>query len=202
MSEPYLKFIESVIAALIGAVATYYFTNKIEKKKIQEARNTVKYENLIGVYKNLIKILNNFPMEAPVDILNRIEFPPNYSHENYKAVINSLNYQIRDDLKDEDKNQIDIANRRYCIKELTSNENQYLIAKDMYESFNKNEKAIIDLYASVEVKNTLVELDTLIYNAFVAGNTGFLREDFTNMKKELSMKLISEMRNDLGADFI
>lgn len=66
----------------------------------------------------------------------------------------------------------------------------------MYESFNKNEKAIIDLYASVEVKNTLVELDTLIYNAFVAGNTGFINETGINKKEVLLNILIEEMRKD------
>lgn len=163
---------------------------------MKEFNKEVKKERLEDAYVKLIKVINNLPDEAPIDILNRIEFPPNYSHEDYAATINNLNYQIIDDLKDEDKNHIDIANRRYCIKELTTNENQYLIAKDMYESFNKNEKAIIDLYASVEVKNTLVELDTLIYNAFVAGNTGFINETGINKKEVLLNILIEEMRKD------
>lgn len=169
---------------------------------MKEFNKEAKNERLEDAYVKLIKIINNFPDEAPVDILNTIDFPPNYSHEDYTAVINTLQYQIEDDLKDESKNQIEIASKRACIEELEKNEKRYLDAKDMYESFKKNEKAIIDLCASVGVKNAFVELDVLINNAFVAGNKQFKAENGSNIKDELKMRLVEEMRNDLGYDFI
>lgn len=85
---------------------------------MKEFNKEAKNERLEDDYVKLIKIINNFPDEAPVDILNTIDFPPNYSHEDYTAVINTLQYQIEDDLKDESKNQIEIASKRACIEEL------------------------------------------------------------------------------------
>lgn len=169
---------------------------------MKEFNKEAKNERLEDAYVKLIKIINNLPDEGPVDILNTIDFPPNYSHENYTAVINTLQYQIEDYTKDESKNYVEIANRRECLKELEENEKSYFVAKDMYESFKTNEKANIDLYASVEVKNTLLELDVLINNAFISGRIGFKDETGKNMKIELSNKLIEEMRKDLGIDFI
>lgn len=169
---------------------------------MKEFNKEAKKERLGDAYVKLIKIINNLPDEAPLDILNTIEFPPNFSHENYTAVITTLQYQIEDYTKDESKNYIEIANRRECLKELEENKKSYLAAKDMYESFKTNEKANIDLYASVAVKNTLVELDVLINNAFVSGRIGFKDETGRNMKTELCNKLIDEMRKDLGIDII
>lgn len=167
---------------------------------MKKINKEMKREKLGDVYEKLSKIIDNLPNEAPADILNTIDDSPNYSNENYTAVINSLHYKIEDDFKDESKNQIDIANKRACIEELEKNEKMYFDAKYMYESFMKNEKASIDLYSSVEVKNTLVELDVLINNAFVSGRTRFKDETGGNIKIELCNKLIEEMRKDLGID--
>lgn len=167
---------------------------------MKKINKELKREKLGDAYEKLIRIIDNLPDEAPADILYTINDSPNYSNENYTAVINNLHYKIEDDLKDESKNQIDIANKRACIEELEKNEKRYFDAKDMYESFMKNEKASIDLYASVDVKNILVELDVLINNAFKSGRTRFKDETGRNLKIELCNKLIVEMRKDIGID--
>lgn len=168
---------------------------------MKEFNKEAKNERLEDAYLKLLKIIKNLPDEAPVDILNTIEYPPNYSHENYTAVINTLQYQIDDYIKDESKNYIEIASRRECLKELEENKKSYFGAKDMYESFKTNEKANIDLYAGASVKNIIVELEVLINNAFISGRTGFKDETGRNMKIELCNKLIDEMRKDIGIDF-
>lgn len=67
----------------------------------------------------------------------------------------------------------------------------------MYQDFSKNDKVIFDLYASVGVRDALVDLEVLINNAFIAGRFGFKDENGVDRKEELVRKLTYEMRLDL-----
>lgn len=189
--------VTTLLSAVVGAFLTYFLQRKIEKKKLLEERAKERREILLGVYKQLLKIINFYPDEAPIDLLNYIEYPPNYKRENFKAIQDTLEYQIQDYMKDERKNLVEIANREYCIRELDRMEKEYFEAKEMYKDFIKNDKVIIDLYASIGVKNALVDLEVLINNAFIAGIVGFKDDNGVNRKDELIRKLNYEMSLDL-----
>lgn len=197
MIDNVIVSVTTLLSTVVGAFLSHFLQNKIERRKLLEERAKERREILLGVYKQLLKIINYYPNEAPVDLLRHIEYPPNYSGENFKAIRNTLVYQIEDYKKDERKNLVELSNREYCIKELYSIEREYFEAKKMYQDFSKNDKVIFDLYASVGVRNALVDLEVLINNAFIAGRFGFKDENGVDRKEELVRKLTYEMSLDL-----
>ncbi|WP_304016962.1 hypothetical protein [Fenollaria timonensis] len=197
MIDNVIVSVTTLLSTVVGAFLSHFLQNKIERRKLLEERAKERREILLGVYKQLLKIINYYPNEAPVDLLRYIEYPPYYAGENFKVIRNTLVYQIEDYKKDERKNIVEISNREYCIKELDSIEREYFEAKKMYQNFSKNDKVIFDLYASVGVRNALVDLEVLINNAFIAGRFGFKDENGVDRKEELVRKLTYEMRLDL-----
>lgn len=197
MIDNVIVSVTTLLSTVVGAFLSHFLQNKIESRKLLEERAKERREILLGVYKQLLKIINYYPNEAPVDLLRHIEYPPYYAGENFKVIRNTLVYQIEDYKKDERKNLVEISNREYCIKELDSIEREYFEAKKMYQDFSKNDKVIFDLYASVGVRDALVDLEVLINNAFIAGRFGFKDENGVDRKEELVRKLTYEMRLDL-----
>lgn len=128
---------ETTIATLIGSgvtlittVVTWIINAMIEKDKcrmeIQQRKYEVKRERLNDIYKKLICIVNQYPNSSPNDVLQYVEYAPNYSLESFDAVLKSLDYQIEDykeqlnyaNINYERKNDIDtqISNREYAKK--------------------------------------------------------------------------------------
>ena len=96
---------ETMIATLIGSgvtltitIVTLFINALIEKYKcrlaIQQKKYEVKRERLNGIYEKLIDIVNQYPNSSPNDILQHVEYAPNYSMESFDAVLKSLDYQI------------------------------------------------------------------------------------------------------------
>lgn len=71
---------ETLIAALIGAgatlmvtiitqISTVYISGLKENLKIKQNEFQAKRDNLSGVYKTLLTVINSFPNESPNDVL-------------------------------------------------------------------------------------------------------------------------------------
>lgn len=173
----------SVMGTLLGVFLTQYFTNKNENKKRETERNLErlksKKEKLDPIYRCLIEIINLFPDKTPQDILQYIDYAPNYSSEHFDTVYQILGYQIDDyrkrlanpileyDVRTE--YEIEISNREYYQREINKIRDAYFEAKEKYELFCESEKIDFELYAGQEVKNKLVEFEVVIHNAFISG---------------------------------
>ena len=103
----------------------------------------------------------------------------------------NLNYQDEEDIKTE------IRNREYCIREIEKIKYQYFLAKKEYERFRSNDK-IIELYASQDVQNCLVEFDVTWENAFIAGRPLEYDSGRNNTMNDIRRKLEYLIRTDLG----
>jgi len=213
---------ETLIAALIGAgatlmvtiitqISTVYISGLKENLKIKQNEFQAKRDNLSGVYKTLISVINSFPNESPNDVLKNIEYSPNYSVESFDAVLRILDYQIEDYRKQlknvnisyEQKNDIDvqIPNREYSKKKISKIRDEYYKARDYYKSFCESDKVIFDLYAGQNVRNALVSFEVVIHNVFISGHSVGDSFDPLNNSIEITRRtLIDSMRNDLGID--
>lgn len=103
----------------------------------------------------------------------------------------NLNYQDAEDIKTE------IRNREYYIKEIEKIKNQYFLAKKEYERFRTTDK-IIELYASQDVKNYLVEFDVTWHNAFISGRPLEYNDGRNNKLDDIRWELEQVIRADLG----
>ena len=103
----------------------------------------------------------------------------------------NLNYQDAEDIKTE------IRNREYYIKEIEKIKNQYFLAKKEYERFRSTDK-IIELYASQDVKNYLVEFDVTWHNAFISGRPLEYNDGRNNKLDDIRWELEQVIRADLG----
>ena len=203
----------SVISALLGVFLTQFFNVKNETCRVIEEKQAenlkAKREKLDSVYKKLIRVVNLFPSQTPLDVLNSMDGPPNYNLENFDIVNSILEKQINyyekllndsDNLDFELKNkyEIEINNREYFKSEITLIRDKYKYAQSQYEEFKRNEKMTFELYAGVDVKNNLVNFEILLHNAFIAGRR--LNNDVKKINKlDISRwTLIDSIRNDLG----
>lgn len=212
---------ETLIAALIGAgatlivtiitqISTIYISRVKKKLKIKQKEFQIKRDNLSSIYETLISAINSFPNESPNDILKNIEYSPNYSFENFNAVLKILNYQIKDyrnqlknvNISYEQRNNINvqISNRKYSKKKISEIQNKYYKALDNYKSFCESpNKTIFDLYAGQNVKNALVRFEMVIHNIFISGySAGDVYNPLNNRIEITRRELIDSMRNDLG----
>ncbi len=211
---------ETIIAALIGAgisimttVLTLLVNAFIEKNKVrvevQQKREITKRERLTDVYTDLLSIINSFPRESPNDILKNIEYPPRYSLESFKSIIEILNYQIGDYRRSLEKGNVDldaknhiesqIRNREYAIDQMLKIQEEYFNARENYRIFCKNKKMLFDLYAGQDVKNNIVEFEVIIHNVFVSGQSvGDVYDSRDNKIEIIRRRVIDSMRNDIG----
>lgn len=211
---------ETMIATLIGSgvtlittMVTLFVNSLIDKHKcqleIQQKKYEVKREKLNDIYKKLVDIINQYPNSSPNDVLQDVDYAPNYSMESFYAVLKSLDYQIEDykkqlnnvNIHNERKNNINtqISNREYAKKKISEIRDEYYMAKDRYKSFCKSDKAVFDLYAGQDVRNCLVEFEVIIHNVFISGHSvGNADDPLNNSIEIIRRKIINSMRNDIG----
>ena len=197
----------AIIVAIGGVIK--YFSEKKDKKYeryIEEKRN--KGEKLTETYNELLKIIAVFPNKTPYDVMDNLSFPPAFNCEDFDTVNRILELQIKEDYQkrlerkgltyqDEEDIKTEIRNREYYIKEIEKIKNQYFLAKKEYERFRSNDK-IIELYASQDVKNCLVEFDVTWHNAFIAGRSLEYKDGRNNKLDDIRWKLEAVIREDLG----
>ena len=197
----------AIIVAIGGVIK--YFREKKDKeyeRYIEGKRN--KRDKLTATYNELLKIIALFPNETPYDIMNNISFSPVFNFEDFDTVNRILEIQIKEDYQkrlerkgltyqDEEDIKTEIRNREYYIKEIEKIKNQYFLAKKEYERFRSTDK-IIELYASQDVKNYLVEFDVTWHNAFIAGRHLEYNDGRNNKLNDIRWELEQVIRADLG----
>ena len=180
---------------------------KTKKLNGEQNNKTIKRKYLGKIYADLITIIQQYPEEAPCDVLQGIDYGPRYSLENFDIVSKSLDYQIEDyvqSLKREyaDKNDINeqINNRNYAKNKLAIIQKNYDKSKLEFDEFMQENISMLDLYAGREVLNNLEEFKVVIYNVFISGFGAYHEQDISlgNTIKIVKMNLINSMRNDLG----
>ena len=180
---------------------------KTKKLNVEQNNKTIKRKYLGKIYADLITIIQQYPEEAPCDVLQGIDYGPRYSLENFDIVSKSLDYQIEDyvqSLKREyaDKNDINeqINNRNYAKNKLAIIQKNYDKSKLEFDEFMQENISMLDLYAGREVLNNLEEFKVVIYNVFISGFSAYHEQDISlgNTIKIVKMNLINSMRNDLG----
>lgn len=202
-----------MIKKLLEIVAEIVIENLEKKfkktKKLNGEQNnkTIKRKYLGKIYADLITIIQQYPEEAPCDVLQGVDFDPRYSLENFDIVSKILDYQIEDyvqSLKREyvDKNDINkqINNRNYAKNKLAIIQRNYNKSKLEFDEFMQGKISMLDLYAGRQVLNNLEEFKVVIYNVFISGFSAYQEQDISlgNTIKIVKMNLINSMRNDLG----
>lgn len=213
MSDTMITALVSAGGTLLVSIVTLITNAFIERFKtkleIQQKDGQLKREHLNDIYKELISIINLYPNASPNDILEYVDYAPNYSMEHFDSILRSLDYQIEDYKKQlnianidyERKNDINeqILNREYAKKEISRIRDEYYIAKDRYKSFCESDKVIFDLYAGQDVRNCLVEFEVIIHNVFISGRKAGDKDDPINNILQVSQRnLVSSMRRDIG----
>lgn len=199
----------TLLVTLITQASTIFISKFKSNLEIKHMEHQVKRENLNEVYKHLISIINLFPVESPNDVLNCVEFAPNYSMEHFDSILQSLDYQIDDykrqlnipniDYERKSDIEIQISNREYSKEKIAEIRDKYHKAKDEYKIFNETDKVIFDLYAGQEVRNCLVEFDVVIHNVFISGyRAGNVDDPINNKIKIACRTLIDSVRYDIG----
>lgn len=213
MSDTMITALVSAGATLLVSIVTLIANTFIERFKskleIQQKEYQSKREHLNEVYKELISIINLYPNSCPNDILEHVEYPPNYSMESFDAVLQSLDYQI-EDYKEQLNNiskhykrkndiEVQISNREYSKRQICEIRDKYFVARDKYKLFCESNKVIFELYAGQDVKNHLVEFEVIIHNIFISGRRAGDSSDPINNIIHISRRnLINSMRNDIG----
>lgn len=202
-----------MIKTLLEIVAEIVIENlekkfkKTKKLNVEQNNKTIKRKYLGKIYADLIIIIQQYPEEAPCDVLQGVDFGPRYSLENFDIVSKSLDYQIEDyvqSLKREyvDKNDINkqINNRNYAKNKLAIIQRNYNKSKLEFDEFMQENISMLDLYAGRQVLNNLEEFKVVIYNVFISGFSAYQEQDISlgNTIKIVKMNLINSMRNDLG----
>ena len=180
--------------------------SKVQERKIQS--QVQKQEKLTEPYSELIRIISLFPNKTPYDVMANLPFSLGFNSEDFDTVNRTLEIQIKEDYQkrldrkgltyqDEEEIKTEIRNREYYIKEIEKIKNQYFLAKKEYEQFRSTDK-IIELYASQDVKNCLVEFDVTRDNAFIAGRPLEYNDGRNNKLNDIRWELEQVIRADLG----
>lgn len=208
MSETIIVAVIGVGGVVIGAVISVITTmisaraeNKRNRILIQQKNIEIKREHLNGIYKKLISVINLYPKSSP-----------NYSMESFDSVVKLLDYQIEDynsqltigNIDNERKSDIEaqISNREYSKKKIQEIRDAYFAARDKYKLFCETDKAVFDLYAGLEVRNSLVQFEVMIHNVFISGHcVGEDADDPLQNCVEICRRgLINSMRYDIGTN--
>lgn len=213
MLEILITALVSSAGTLVVSMITLFVKAHVEERKIkleiQQKEYQTKREYLTPVYKELISIINLYPEVSPNDILEHIDFAPNYLMENFDSTITILDYQIEDykeqlkntDMNRDRKNDIDlqISNREYAKNKIAKVRDEYCEARGRYQSFCKSDKVGFDLYAGQDVRNCLVEFEATVSNVFISGQRAEHSVDsIKNMIQISRRNLINSMRQDIG----
>lgn len=213
MTDTMMATIIGAGATLLTAMVTLIVNSLIEKHKwrmeVKQKKYEVKREKLNDIYIKLVDIVNQYPNVSPNDVLQCVEYPPNYAMEWFDGVLMSLDDQLEDyqvQLNDETtdykrKNAINtqISNRQYAKKKISEIRDEYYKAKDRYKAFCKCDKAVFDLYAGQDVRNCLVEFEVIIHNVFISGHSVENVDDPRNNRIDIiRRKIINSIRSDIG----
>lgn len=213
MTDTMMATIIGAGATLLTAMVTLVVNSLIEKHKwrmeVKQKKYEVKREKLNDIYIKLVDIVNQYPNVSPNDVLQCVEYPPNYAMEWFDGVLMSLDDQLEDyqvQLNDETtdykrKNAINtqISNRQYAKKKISEIRDEYYKAKDRYKAFCKCDKAVFDLYAGQDVRNCLVEFEVIIHNVFISGHSVENVDDPRNNRIDIiRRKIINSIRSDIG----
>lgn len=199
------------IVGILGFLWGIYIYVDKRKSKGQERKiqsQVQKQEKLTESYNELIRIISLFPNKTPYDVMANLPFSPGFNSEDFDTVNRTLKIQIEEDYQkrierkgltyqDEEEIKTEIRNREYYIKEIEKIKNQYFLAKKEYERFRSTDK-IIELYASQDVKNCLVEFDVTRDNAFIAGRPLEYNDGRNNKLNDIRWELEQVIRADLG----
>lgn len=199
------------IVSILGFLWGIYIYVDKRKSKVQERKiqsQVQKQEKLTEPYNELIRIISLFPNKTPYDIMANLPFSPVFNREDFDSVNRILEIQIQKDFQkrlerenlnyqDAEDIKTEIRNREYYIKEIEKIKNQYFLAKKEYEQFRSTDK-IIELYASQDVKNYLVEFDVTWHNAFIAGRPLEYNDGRNNKLDDIRWELEQVIRADLG----
>ncbi|WP_368403233.1 hypothetical protein [Streptococcus parasanguinis] len=199
------------IVGILGFLWGIYIYVDKRKSKVQERKiqsQVQKQEKLTEPYNELIRIISLFPNKTPYDVMTNLPFSPGFNREDFDTVNRILEIQIKEDYqkrlerkgltyKDEEEIKTEIRNRECYIKEIEEIKNQYFLAKKEYERFRSTDK-IIELYASQDVKNCLVEFDVTRDNAFIAGRPLEYNDGRNNKLNDIRWELEQVIRADLG----
>lgn len=199
----------TLLVSIVTLVANAYIERFKSKLEMQQKEYQTKREHLNEVYRELIAIINLYPNSSPNDILEYVEYAPDYSMEHFDSILKSLDYQIEDykkqlniaNLDYERKNHINvqILNIEYARKKISKICDEYYIAKDKYKSFCESDKVVFDLYAGQDVRNCLVEFEVIIHNVFISGRKAGNQDDPLNNILQVSRRnLVNSMRRDIG----
>lgn len=215
MTDKLLESICSTVPVLWGSIGTLIANAYVErirnKSKIQANNFQFKRENLSDIYIKLVSIINLYPTLSPSDVLEYVEFPPNYSMENFDIMLKSLDYRIEDYKKQLGMTNIDvehrveidekISNAVSAKKSIAEIRDEYYVAKDKYKLFCKSDKETFDLYAGQTVKNCLTNFEVIIHNVFISGRkTGENDSPKRNAIWLARERLVSSMKEDLWID--
>lgn len=213
MSESMLVACVSAGGTLLVSIVTLSANAFIErfksKSEIQQKEFQAKREHLSEVYKELIAIINLYPNSSPNDVLEYVEYAPNYSMKHFDSILTSLDYQIEDykkqleiaNIEYERENDIreQILNREYAKKEISKIRDEYYVAEDRYKLFCESGKINFDLYAGQDVKNYLEEFRMIIDNVFISGRRAGDKDDPINNTIRMARRnLVNSMRRDIG----
>lgn len=199
------------IVGILGFLWGIYIYVDKRKSKVQERKiqsQVQKQEKLTEPYNELIRIISLFPNKTPYDVMTNLPFSPGFNREDFDTVNRILEIQIKEDYqkrlerkgltyKDEEEIKTEIRNRECYIKEIEEIKNQYFLAKKEYERFRSTDK-IIELYASQDVKNCLVEFDVTRDNAFITGRPLEYNDGRNNKLNDIRWELEQVIRADLG----
>lgn len=158
-------------------------------KKIDIKRN-----ELNSVYEKLIKIIEMYPDKSPNDVLQYLECKPIYKLELFDTVTETLkikveNYEKNLNIcnKEEYQKRTDIelliCEIKNCIEKINEIKENYFKAKSEYESFTREDKSFLKLYAGEEVKKNIDNFEAVISNVFIAGYRD--NDDTKNCKNNL-----------------
>lgn len=211
MSTELLGAIVGGLIGISGVFITQRGSRLLKELELRQKEHQAKRDSMTEVYKNLLTVINHFPDESPIDILRNINFAPNYRLENYDAVFTSLEYMLENyrnqlnmsyiDSQRKSDLEIQISNLEYAQKRLVINKDSYFKAKKDFSFFKESDKAIFDLYASQDVRNSLVRFDVTTSNVFISGRSvGDPDDPNKNHIKMAKREVIYAMRSDIGTN--
>lgn len=206
------ELLSALVGGVIGVVGTIITQRGAKILKESELRQTEKQAKrgiLTEVYKSLISVVDLYPEESPNDILEHIQYGPNYSLESYDAIFNILDIKLeayKEQLKiiniDYQRRahiEVEISNINYAKDKLEMNRDSYYKAVKEYASFLDSDKTVFELYASQSVKNCLVRFEVIIHNVFISGYSAMIPDNQNeNIIKMRRRELIQAMRDDIG----
>ncbi|MGJ0975998.1 hypothetical protein [Enterococcus faecalis] len=209
MESELLSALVGGVIGVVGTIITQRGAKIVKESELRQTEKQAKRGILTEVYKSLISVVDLYPEESPNDILEHIQYSPNYSLESYDAIFNILDIKLEDykeqlkivniDYQRRADIEVEISNINYAKDKLEMNRDSYYKAVKEYASFLDSDKTVFELYASQSVKNCLVRFEVIIHNVFISGYSAMIPDNQNeNIIKMRRRELIQAMRDDIG----